>query len=112
MEREIKNRKQRFGVEVYELMEQLEVDNELSVEDKETKIRLSFDRARKDIAVIQAKIECKREEMGELEEKNSMIHNKIPANLDESENIQGQSNHIMMTAHPDDMTEMEHGMKN
>uniref|UniRef100_A0A7S2A575 Uncharacterized protein n=1 Tax=Trieres chinensis TaxID=1514140 RepID=A0A7S2A575_TRICV len=67
LEREIKSRKQRFGVEVYELMEQLEVDTGMSIEEKETKIRLAFDRARKDIAVVQAKIECKREEMTQLE---------------------------------------------
>lgn len=68
MEREIKGRKQKFGVEVYELMEQLELDVGMNTDDKETKIRLAFDQARKDIAVISAKIACKREEMAILEE--------------------------------------------
>ena len=67
MEREIKSRKQAFGVEVYELMEQLEIDTGMPTEEKETKIRAAFDAARKDIAVIQAKIECKKEEMSVLD---------------------------------------------
>jgi hypothetical protein len=66
LEREIKSRKQAFGVEVYELMEALEVDTGMPTEEKEAKIRLAFDSARKDIAVIQAKIECKKEEMSVL----------------------------------------------
>lgn len=45
----------------------LEVDNDMPMEEKEQKIRISFDRARKDIAVIQAKIECKKEEIATLE---------------------------------------------
>ena len=49
-------------------MEQLELDIGMNTDDKETKIRLAFDQARKDIAVIAAKIECKREEMAVLEE--------------------------------------------
>ena len=48
-------------------MAQLEVDDGLSVEDKEAKIRTSFDTARKDIAVIQAKIDSKKEEMAAME---------------------------------------------
>jgi len=44
-------------------MEQLEVDTGMPTEEKETKIRLAFDTARKDIAVTQAKIEVKKEEM-------------------------------------------------
>lgn len=63
LEREVKTRKQKFGVEIYDLMAQLEVDDGMSVEDKEGKIRLAFDQARKDIAVVQAKIDCKKEEM-------------------------------------------------
>jgi len=67
LEREIKSRKQNFGVEVYECMGALEVDNDMTMEEKEQRIRISFDSARKDIAVIQAKIECKREELSILE---------------------------------------------
>jgi len=67
LDRQINQRKQKFGVEVYELMEQLELDTGMATDEKETKIRLAFDRARKDIAVVQAKIEVKKEEMSVLE---------------------------------------------
>lgn len=73
MEREIKSRKQAFGVEVYELMEALEVDTGMPTEEKEAKIRLAFDSARKDIAVIQAKIECKKEEMTVLATESASV---------------------------------------
>ena len=49
------------------MMEQLELDTGMPMEEKESKIRLAFDNARKDIAVVQAKIECKQEEMAVLE---------------------------------------------
>mmetsp|Transcript_3148 Transcript_3148/g.2989 ORF Transcript_3148/g.2989 Transcript_3148/m.2989 type:complete len:136 (+) Transcript_3148:164-571(+) len=67
LEREIKSRKQKFGVEVYDSMQLLEVDNDMPIEEKELKIRLAFDRARKDIAVFQAKIDCKKDEIAVLE---------------------------------------------
>lgn len=67
LDREIKSRKQTFGIEIYDLMEELESNDDLAVSDKEAKIRASFDAARKDIAVIQAKKECKKEEMAVLE---------------------------------------------
>jgi hypothetical protein len=67
LEREIKTRKQTFGIEVYDLMEELEAAESMATEEKETKIRSAFDSARKDIAVIQAKKECKKEEMAVLE---------------------------------------------
>lgn len=67
MDREIKTRKQAFGIEIYDLMEELENDDALSVSEKESKIRAAFDAARKDIAVIAAKKECKKEEMAVLE---------------------------------------------
>lgn len=67
LEREVKTRKQKFGVEIYDLMAQLEVDDGMSVDEKEGKIRLSFDQARKDISVIQAKIDSKKEEMTKTE---------------------------------------------
>ena len=105
LQREIKNRKQQFGVDVYELMEQLEVDNETSIEDKESQIRLAFDKARKDIAVIQAKIDVKKEEIGDVEASNNKgTFNSIP-------NQQTGTNHIMTTSHPGDTTEMEHGLQ-
>ena len=67
MDREIKLRKQSFGIEVYDLMSELESNSDLTTSAKEAKIRNAFDQARKDIAVIQAKKECKREEMAVLE---------------------------------------------
>lgn len=67
MDREIKTRKQTFGIEVYDLMEELEAAEGMNNEEKEAKIRSAFDSARKDIAVIQAKKECKKEEMAVLE---------------------------------------------
>mmetsp|Transcript_9184 Transcript_9184/g.25813 ORF Transcript_9184/g.25813 Transcript_9184/m.25813 type:complete len:130 (+) Transcript_9184:55-444(+) len=67
LEREVKTRKQKFGVEIYDLMAQLEVDDGMSVDEKEGKIRLSFDQARKDIVVIQAKIDSKKDEMTKTE---------------------------------------------
>lgn len=67
MDREIKLRKQAFGVEIYDLMEEIEGDTDLNTSAKEGKIRNAFDQARKDIAVIQAKKECKNEEMAVLE---------------------------------------------
>jgi hypothetical protein len=67
LDREIKTRKQSFGIQIYDLMEELELNDALSVTEKEAKIRALFDGARKDIAVIQAKKECKKEEMLVLE---------------------------------------------
>lgn len=67
LDREIKARKQTFGIDIYDLMEDLESNDNMPVQEKETKIRAAFDAARKDIAVIQAKKECKKEEMAVLE---------------------------------------------
>ena len=88
-------------------MEQLEVDNETSIDEKETKIRLAFDNARKDIAVIQAKIECKKEEISEVE--RSM--NVASSSTSISANHQMGSSFTMSASHPGDATEMEHGMQ-
>ena len=73
LEREVKNRKMAFGVEVYDLMQELELDTGMPTEEKEAKIRLAFDSARKDIAVIQAKIECKKEEMSVLDAESGTV---------------------------------------
>ena len=72
MDREIKSRKQTFGIEIYDLMEDLETDDSMAVQEKEAKIRAAFDAARKDIAVIQAKKECKKEEMAVLEAESNV----------------------------------------
>jgi len=84
LDREIKTRKQAFGIEIYDLMEQLEEDTTLTTQEKEAKIRASFDAARKDIAVIQAKKECKQEEMTVLDvegegESADMVNNIPPS---------------------------------
>lgn len=71
MDREIKARKQAFGIEIYDLMDQLETDDSLTATEKEAKIRAVFDGARKDIAVIQAKKDCKKEEMAVLDAENA-----------------------------------------
>jgi hypothetical protein len=67
LDREIKSCKQAFGIEIYDLMADLEGNEDLTTEEKESKIRASFDAARKDIAVIAAKKECKMEEMHVLD---------------------------------------------
>lgn len=102
LEREIKQRKQTFGVEVYESMEALEIDNDMTVEEKEQKIRISFDCARKDIAVTQAKIECKKEEISVFEAQQTVTNKKgflgdFPAN------IPPPCGNVVMSAHPSDM---------
>mmetsp|Transcript_11427 Transcript_11427/g.16000 ORF Transcript_11427/g.16000 Transcript_11427/m.16000 type:complete len:141 (+) Transcript_11427:182-604(+) len=106
LEREIKQRKQQFGVEVYELMEDLEVDRDTPVEEKESKIRAAFDSARKDIAVSQAKIECKREEMQVLEAEAAAA----AAAENGTSAIPPSSGTILQQGHPDDSmaSELEH----
>lgn len=87
-------------------MELLEVDNEMSMEEKEQKIRLAFDRARKDIAVITAKIECKKEEITVLE-----AQQKAAAASGESHSgfsIPPSSGNVVFSGHP---SEMEYGMQ-
>lgn len=102
LEREIKTRKQTFGVEVYDCMIALEVDNDMPMEEKEQKIRLSFDRARKDIAVIQAKIECKKEEIATLEaEMAAKARGEMP-----SYSIPPSSGNVITEDHPG---ELEYG---
>jgi len=66
LDREINNRKQKFGIEIYDLMEELEAAETMTDKEKESKIRKNFDNTRKEIAVVQAKKECKREEMALL----------------------------------------------
>jgi hypothetical protein len=104
LEREIKQRKQKFGVEVYDSMEELEIDNEMTLEEKEQKIRLAFDKARKDIAVLQAKIECKKEEI--LVKESEQAQTKASANA--THNIPPSSGNVIMTSHP---TELEYGFR-
>jgi hypothetical protein len=96
LEREIKTRKQAFGIEIYDLMEELEAAEKMTTEDKEAKIRNSFDQARKDIAVIQAKKECKNEEMAVLETDSGAGESNIPPS----------SGTILTNSHPQD-SEME-----
>jgi hypothetical protein len=78
LEREIKTRKQMFGVEIYDLMEMLETDTSLDASEKETKIRAIFDATRKDIAVIRAKKDCKTEEMAVLDAESGAADTTMP----------------------------------
>lgn len=64
---------------MYELMEALESDVGMPTEEKESKIRLAFDSARKDIAVISAKIEVKKEEMAVLENESDASYTIPPS---------------------------------
>jgi len=77
------------------------VDNELTMEQKERRIRLAFDRARKDIAVIMAKIEVKREELATLEAQMAAA-SRNDANDLAYGNIPPSSGNVYMTGHPSD----------
>merc|ERR1719464_1301421 len=46
-------------------------DNGMSEQEKEAMIRSAFDNARKDIAIVRAKMECKREEIAVLDSTSS-----------------------------------------
>lgn len=72
-------------------MEELEVSTGISTEEKEARIRAAFDAARKDIAVIQAKKECKKEEMSVL-----------ASELDATSNIPPSSGTVLTNTHPQD----------
>lgn len=96
LEREIKTRKQTFGIEIYDLMEELESTDTMTTEEKEVKIRNAFDQARKDIAVIQAKKECKKEEMAVLET------DAAAANGGGMSNIPPSSGTVLTNTHPQD----------
>lgn len=93
LDREIKTRKQAFGVEIYDLMEELEMTAGMSASDKETKIRACFDAARKDIAVIQAKKDCKKEEMAVLDSQSG---------VSTTSTIPPASGTVMTNSHPQD----------
>jgi hypothetical protein len=93
LEREIKTRKQTFGIEIYDLMADLESSSSMTTEEKEAKIRNSFDTARKDIAVFQAKKECKKEEMAVLESESG---------ADAVSDIPPSSGTVLNNSHPQD----------
>jgi len=85
-------------------MEALEIDNDMSVQEKEQKIRIAFDCARKDIAVTQAKIECKKEELSVFKAEAQQVHPKKKGFLgDFPANIPPPCGNIVMSAHPSDM---------
>lgn len=92
IDREIKTRKQAFGIEVYDLMEELETA-EMPAEEKEAKISAVFDAARKDVAVMIAKKDCKKEEMSVLETEKGPV-------------IPPSAGSVLTNAHPQD-AEME-----
>jgi len=81
-------------------MEELESKNDLNTSAKEAKIRNAFDSARKDIAVIQAKKECKREEISVLEaEEDNYNHNN---QQQQAFNIPPSSGTVLTNTHPAD----------
>ena len=78
-------------------MAQLEADTTTDPADKETKIRAVFDSARKDIAVIQAKKDCKIEEMAVLD---AEAGTNIPTKTDLSSAIPPSSGTVLTNTHP------------
>lgn len=100
LDREINSRKQSFGIEIYDLMEELESAGGMSDQDKEAKIRASFDNARKDIAIVLAKKECKKEEIAVLQA--TMGVGDVPS----EPAIPPSSGAVLTNAHPQD-AEME-----
>lgn len=98
LEREINTRKQSFGTEIYDLMAELEQSEGMSDQDKEAKIRAAFDNARKDIAVVEAKKECKKEEISVLAATSGV--GDVPA----EPAIPPSSGGVLTTAHPQDNT--------
>merc|ERR1712076_139347 len=97
LDREIKNRKQSFGIEIYDLMEDLENNDSLEVAEKEAKIRAAFDAARKDIAVIQAKKECKKEEMPVLEAESDAANGEGTFDIPPSDGVVVTNDHPSQT---------------
>ena len=100
LDREINGRKQSFGIEIYNLMEELESSDGMSDQDKEAKIRATFDNAKKDIAVILAKKECKKEEIAVLNAQ--MAVGDVP----DEPSIPPSSGAVLTNSHPQD-AEME-----
>jgi len=84
-------------------MEALEIDTGMSLEEKEKKIRLAFDRARKDIAVVQAKIECKKEEVSLLEVQQG------GGSMPYASGIPPSTGNVVMTGHPSENLSEEYG---
>ena len=85
-------------------MEALEIDNDMSLEEKKHRIRISFDNARKDIAVIQAKIECKKDELLAFEEAQQSNNTSKRSFLgDFPGNIPPPCGNVVMSAHPSDL---------
>mmetsp|Transcript_3559 Transcript_3559/g.9404 ORF Transcript_3559/g.9404 Transcript_3559/m.9404 type:complete len:137 (-) Transcript_3559:298-708(-) len=99
LNREINNRKQAFGIEIYDLMADLEAAEGMSEQDKEAKIRASFDNARNDIAVICAKKECKVEEIAVLNA-NADTGEVVPT----ESAIPPSSGTVLTNSHPQDAT--------
>merc|ERR1712037_39099 len=95
LDREINTRKQAFGIDIYDLMEELEGADGMSEQEKEAKIRASFDNARKDIAIIEAKKECKLEEMAVLDA-TSNVGAPPPAPIPPADGI------VLSNSHPQD----------
>ena len=63
LERDIKTRKQTFGVEIYEILESNSGDATASA----TKIQEAYDQCQKDIRQLESKVNSKRGEMESIE---------------------------------------------
>jgi hypothetical protein len=74
-------------------MAELETAEDMSADEKEAKVRNSFDSARKDVAVIEAKKECKKEEMSVLATENAPSA---------SSSIPPSSGTVLTNTHPQD----------
>lgn len=96
LDREIQNRKKAFGIEIYDLMAELETDTTQDAAAKEAKIRTVFDAARKDIAVFQAKKDCKNEEMAVLDAESGVTAEAPPA----TDMIPPSSGTVVTNTHP------------
>jgi hypothetical protein len=96
LDREIQARKKTFGIEIYDLMAELETDETQDAASKEAKIRVVFDAARKDIAVFQAKKDCKNEEMAVLDAESDTM--PVPSTT--FNNIPPSSGTVLTNTHP------------
>lgn len=108
LERDVKARKQRFGLELYDLLEKLEdtssttsSSSSTTTARREAAIRDMYDECHKDVAVLRGKIDGKVEEMGNI----SAAAGGSSAG---GEQDFGPS-HVIQTGHPGDANEKEYG---
>merc|ERR1719464_71792 len=76
-------------------------DNGMSEQEKEAMIRSAFDNARKDIAIVRAKMECKREEIAVLDATSSS------ASASTTYDIPPSSGTVLTNSHPQSSEQMQ-----